>query len=173
MSGEELPSLDPDASPEEQKELIKQASEQKYQEQQAQHAAMLEAVAQGENGISVEKYEWVELGNVDAKVKAWMPGEAMDSITKASRLSQRESLHDATESFHTMVEGMTQVTEVLKYQSVETTDQKEIREFWVGMYDEWGVNGFQEAAGIVLEPATNDREEKEAAVDSFPENESG
>lgn len=149
-------------------ELIERARDTK-QELDARENEMLRAVASGEDGLDVERYETVQVGEVNVEAKAWLPGKAQDTIQHAYRLAERENLEDAQESIYTMIEGMTVVTEGLEHphSGAEIADKESIRQFWRGMYDQWGVIGFQKAASKVLEPANEDMEEKANAADGF------
>lgn len=149
-------------------ELIESAKESK-QDLDADQNEMLAAVASGEDGLGVEKYETVQIGEVEATVKAWLPGDTQDTIQHAHRLAQRENMEDAQESIYTMIEGMTTVTERLDHIESETVfeEKEKIRNFWNGMYGQWGVQGFQQAASIVLEPANDEMEDMSNAVDGF------
>jgi hypothetical protein len=155
-------------------ELIQRAKETK-QKQDARQSKMLDAVASGDDGIGIEKYETVQIGQLEAKVKAWLPGDAQTEIQNAYRLAQRENLDDAQESIFTMVEGMTTVTESLKHlPSGDIEEDKEaIREFWKGMYGQWGIQGFQEAAHKALEPANNRMDNMRDSANGFRADESG
>lgn len=150
-------------------EEIKQKAAESKHEQDAEQAALLDAVAKGDDGIDVEEYEWVNVGEVDVKVKAWMPGESLDAIESANRLAKRDNMSDSMESIHTMIEGMTAVTETLKNDdlNIEHTKKETIRKFWRGMLDKWGIEGFQKSAEIILQPASEDLEEKSNAAEGF------
>lgn len=149
-------------------ELIEGAKESK-QDFDAKTNELLNAVGRGEDGLDVEKYETVEVGEVEVVVKAWLPGEAQDTIQHAQRLAQRENMDDAQESIYTMIEGVTTVTERISLPgSDESIESKEdIRQFWRGVYDKWGIVGFQEGAQRALKPATDEMEELSNTVDGF------
>lgn len=149
-------------------ELINRAKETK-QDLDAEQNEMLAAVASGDEGLDVEKYETVQIGEAEATVKAWLPGDTQDTIQHAHRLAQRENMDDAQESIYTMIEGMTTVTERLYHPESDTVfeEKEKIRNFWNGMYGQWGVQGFQQAASIVLEPANEEMEDMSNAVDGF------
>jgi len=150
------------------KELIQDAKETK-QEHEAKQSEMLDAVAQGDDGIDVEDYETVIVGKVEVTAKAYMPGESLNTIERAQRLAKRENVDAAIESIATMTEAMTVVTERLKHTETGAVIESDgnIREFWQGMFEKWGVDGYQQAAMTVLEPATEDMEEKAEAAESF------
>ena len=110
----------------------------------------------------------MQLGSVDVKVKAWMPGESLNAIERAQRLSERENMQDAIEGIETLKTGMTAVTVELQLgEDITITESEDIRGFWDGFVDKWGVPGLQEAAETVLKPATDDMEDKADAADGF------
>lgn len=150
-------------------ELINQARQEKAQADAAQ-SAMLDAVASGDEGIDVERYETVSVGDVQITVKAWMPGGSVESIERAQRLSQRESVDDALEALSVMRDAMTDVTERLEYGEHTVEDKQDIRRFWKGMVDKWGFDGFRQATETVLKPATQNMEEKSEAAQKFRRN---
>jgi len=149
-------------------ELIQDAKESKH-ELEAKQSEMLAAVASGEDGIDVEDYAEVQVGEVTVTAKAYMPGESLSTIKRAQRLAKRDNLEAALDSISTMTDAMTVVTERLEHPQSNTvmdTDEN-IREFWKGMFSEWGVEGFQQAAEKVLEPASEDMEQKSQSAKSF------
>lgn len=148
------------------KELIEDAKSTK-EEVDRKQSAMLDAVAEGDNAVHEKEYEWVKIGEVDAKVKAWLPGSSIDTITRAQKLAQRENIDDSMQSIETMIDGMVSVTEALEVDGFDTSETAEIREFWQGLFNRYGVAGFQTAAQTVLEPAAEDFEAKSGAVDGF------
>jgi hypothetical protein len=149
-------------------ELISDAKETKH-ELEAKQSEMLEAVASGDDGIDVEDYATVQVGEVEVRAKAYMPGESLSTIKRAQRLAKRENLEAALDSINTMTDAMTVVTERLDHAPSGTVieSNEEIRTFWKGMFQEWGVNGFQQAAEKVLEPASEDLESKAESAESF------
>ena len=149
-------------------ELIADAKETKH-ELEAKQSEMLAAVASGDEGIDVEDYETVQVGEVEVTAKAYMPGESLSTIKRAQRLAKRDNLEAALDSISTMTDAMTVVTERLEHSQSDTVmeDKEVIREFWKGMFSEWGVEGFQQAAEKVLEPASEDMEEKANSAQSF------
>lgn len=151
------------------KEELLEATNDTAAEKKAEQTELLAAVAEGEQGISVEDYEWVQIGQVDVKVKAWMPGESLNAIERAKRLAERENTSDTLEGIATMKDGMTAVTETIKLESrdIEVADEEDIRDFWGGMVNTWGIEGFQEAADIVLEPAVTDLKSKGETANGF------
>jgi len=170
MTDSELPSIDPEDDPETQKEKLRQATEQRKQTRDAQHAAMLNAVAGGEDGIDVGEYEWVQIGEVDILVKTFIPGKSLNTIQKAQRLASRENVDAALDSIYTMTEALTVVTERIEYDETTVEQNEQIRDFWEGMFEKWGVEGFQSAADTALEPASEDMEAKADAAEGFRSN---
>jgi len=150
-------------------EDIKQKAREQKSQREASQAALLDAVAEGEDSIAVENYEWVSVGQVDVKAKAWMPGESLEAIEQAQRLAKRENLSDTMDSIHTVIEGVTAVSERLEHQEEDIAfeNKEDIRKFWKGMLNKWGIEGFQKSAQVVLKPATDDMEAKADAADGF------
>lgn len=149
-------------------ELIEDAKETKH-ELEAQESEMLQAVASGDDAIEVGDTETVQVGEVTVTVKSYMPGDSLNSIKRAQNLAKRENVEAAVDSIHTMCEGMTVVTERLEHPESGTVfeDSERIRGFWKGMFNEWGIQGFQQAAQTVLEPASEDMEQKADSAQSF------
>lgn len=165
---QEPPKIDAE-DPEERRKQLKEAAKEHRQQAEADHSALLDAVESGDEALSVREYETVSIGDVNATVKAWMPGNAIDAVEQANRLAQRDNLDSTVESVHTMLDGLTIVTEELEHatKDVHFEDDDKVRGFWKRYWKRYGVDGLQKASDVVLDPATNNRQTERDAMNGF------
>lgn len=135
------------------KELIEEAQETKQQYDE-QHAELLDAVESGEE-FQVEDYEWVNLGELEIKVKTWFPGDTLDKLT-----SLEEGDATAQESINATIEAFTKLTEQIRKDD-PVTDREGIESFWLVYYDKWGSQGLFEAMDVIASPAIDNSNEKQ------------
>jgi hypothetical protein len=152
---------EPDVDPEAQREeLIREHDKAKRQYEQ-EKGELLEAVKQEEE-FEHESYEWVELGDVEIKVKAWIPGDAMDTINQFAQADQSGEIPD----FAALVDAAKQLTEVIRSGDVSWQTEGRINDFWDTYYNEHGSNVVYAAAERVYQPALENMEQR--APQSFP-----
>jgi hypothetical protein len=152
---------EPDVDPEAQEEkLIKEAEQAKRQHQQ-EKGELLEAV-KNEEEFTHESYEWVELGDVELKVKSWIPGESMDAINKFAQADQSGEIPNFSE----LIEAAKELTEVVRTANVNWQTQAKVNDFWDSYYNEHGSNVIYAAAERVYQPALENMEQR--APESFP-----
>jgi predicted RNase H-like HicB family nuclease len=155
MSDSDLPSIDPDAdSPEEQKQKIKEATKQRHQERRQEHNKALEKIAEGED---FEHYETVTLGQLEMEVKAWMPGDVEETVTRANQLAEENDPSAVRESMETMLSALGEITVSNQYDTA----------FWRAYYSEYGPQGLMIAVETVLGPAVEELEKTEEQAKSF------
>lgn len=139
--------------------LMEDAAQTK-QELEAEQAQALAAIR---SGGDLEEYETVELGELELEVKAWVPGSVAHTIRRARRLSQAEDLDTMLESMETMLSALDEISRSDTYNMA----------FWREYYDEWGPEGVFLAVDTLLDPAFENKESAEEAVESFPADEQG
>jgi len=169
MEKNEPPRIDPEASYDERKKQLKEWAKEHKQRKEIDHSEMLSAIESGDEALNVESYEEVTIGEVQATVKAWMPGDAIDAVEQASRLSQREQLQDTLESVHTMLEALTVITEELDHLESEEvyTDKEKIRDFYKHYWKTYGVEGLQAISDTMLDPATETHQRERDSMNGF------
>lgn len=143
-------------------ELIEKVGEKRQEDEQA-HQALLNAVSEGEE-FEVENYEWVQLGNVDVKVKTWFPGDVIDKISSFS--AEEINPSEAQSAIHSTVDALGQMTEMVESGDVRVNNESGIRSFYKQYYDKWGDQGLEMAVKTILEPA-QDNSDKSDVMDSF------
>lgn len=144
---------------EKRQELIKDAKQTK-EELEAKQA---EALKEIETGQELERYETVQLGNLDLEVKAWIPGGMVEDINHANNLAQRNDPQAMMDSINTMLSVLEDMT----------TDPTYSMAFWRQHFQKWGPEGLQSAVETVLEPAQDRMEDKQDALDGFRPNVEG
>lgn len=136
------------------------AKQERLEEQQS---AMLEAVADGDD-FEVESYEWVSLGNVDLKVKAWFPGETLEEI--AGFASGEMDIQNAEKGIDANISALTSMTEIISGDESQFDTTPEIRSFWKSGFGKWGDQFLAQAVETVITPA-KENSDTEDVVDSF------
>lgn len=134
-------------------ELITDAAQTK-QEFDAKQENALDAISEGGN---LERYETVELGNLEVEVKAWLPGGVADTVQEAAELGESDDLGEVKKSMETMLDALAEMTVSDDYGLV----------FWREYYTRYGPEGLVMAVESVLEPATEELESKRDGVESF------
>lgn len=143
---------------EEHKQELYEKTANKRQEDSKRHNELLDAVAEGEE-FDVEKYEWVELGGVELKVKAWFPGGTIDKLTALG--DEPESGKEASNKIHGALDALIEMTEAIRHGDTTISAGGQIRGFYLDYYERWGDQGLMKAAEAVISPAESnaDREE--------------
>lgn len=134
-------------------QLIEETREAKRELDQAQS----EALDQIASGGDLEKFETVELGELELEVKAWLPGDVADTVEKAQRLADGDDVSDVRESMETMLDALSSMTVDAQYGTP----------FWEEFYSRYGPTGLMLAVETVLEPAQEEIENKRDAMDGF------
>jgi len=134
-------------------ELI-QSAKQSKQEREAQQNEALQAIAEGGN---LEKYETVELGDLDLEVKAWLPGDTTETVQEAQRLADTEDIQQIKRSMRTFLSALADMT----------VDDTYDLQFWRKYYQRYGPEGMIVAVETVLEPASESLDEQKEGAKSF------
>lgn len=138
---------------EKEQELLEDARQSKEELEQAQNEA-LEAIASGEE---LEQYETVSLGDLELEVKAWLPGDVEDTVLQAQQLGESEDPAEIKRSMDTMLSALAEMT------TSETYDMG----FWREFHRKWGAEGLILAVETILDPASENMEEKREGLESF------
>jgi len=152
---------EPDIDPEAQEQKLIQEAEQAKRQHEQEKGELLEAV-KNEEEFTHESYEWVELGDVELKVKSWIPGDSMDAINKFAQADQSGEIPN----FKELIEAAKELTEVVRTHDVTWETQALIDDFWDSYYAEHGSNVIYAAAERVYKPALENMEQR--APQSFP-----
>ena len=145
------------------RESLLRETKRKERKLETQQRQMLDAVAEGED-FDVETFEWVELGNVEIKVKAWFPGETLDQMSQFAT-ADPETVNPQ-ESIQANINALVEMTETITGKG-ETFDTKtEIRTFWENAFSKWGDQFLAKAVKTVVTPA-KENSDTEDVVDSF------
>jgi hypothetical protein len=140
------------------KELLESAKESK-QEREAEQNEALQAIAEGGE---LEKYETVELGELELEVKAWLPGDTTETVQEANRLADTEDIQQIKRSMRTFLQALADMT---------VSDTYDLQ-FWRKYYQRYGPEGMIVAVETVLEPASESLEEQKQGAKSFRSDES-
>ncbi len=142
------PDVDPDAHRE---QLIADAEEAQADED-AEKAALLEAVKNDEE-FTHGQTDWVELGDVELRVKAYFPGDTLDTVRQFSQ-AEEGSVPD----FAGLIDALISVTEVVRTEGVTWESDEQVSEFWDAYYSEHGTNVLLVATERVFAPAVDNME---------------
>jgi len=146
---------EPDIDPEAQEQKLIQEAEQAKRQHEQEKGELLEAV-KNEEEFTHESYEWVELGDVELKVKSWIPGESMDAINKFAQADQSGEIPN----FKELIEAAKELTEVVRTADVTWETQALVDDFWDSYYAEHGSNVIYAAAERVYKPALENMEQR-------------
>lgn len=135
-------------------ELKKADLRESISEQQARQEAALNQIAAGGQ---LERYETVQLGDLEIEVKGWLPGDVEQTVRKAEQIAQDGDHKAAVESIETFLSALAEMTRN------EDFDLG----FWRDFYERWGPEGVLLAAEKVFEPAVDSMEDKQEAIDGF------
>jgi hypothetical protein len=127
------------------KELINEAKETKEQIERKQNEALAE-IAKGEG---LEQYETVEMGQLEMEVKAWVPGDATNSISQAAELAQSGDIGKIQESMEKFLPALDELTVSNEYSMG----------FWREYYNRYGPQGMLIAVERVCGPAFEELDE--------------
>lgn len=144
---------------EKEQELLEDARQSKAELEAAQNEA-LEAIASGEE---LEQYETVSLGELELEVKAYLPGDVEDTVLQAQQLGESEDPAEIKRSMETMLSALAEMT---------TSDTYNMG-FWREFHRKWGANGLILAVETILDPASENMEDKRDAMDGFRSNVEG
>ena len=142
------PDVDPDAHRE---QLIADADKAQAEADQEKQA-LLDAVKNDEE-FAHGKTEWIELGDVELKVKAYFPGDTVDTVQNFSEIDDGE-----VPNFSELIVALADVTEVIRKEGVTWEGDDKITEFWQAYYDEHGTNVILIATERVFGPAIDTME---------------
>jgi hypothetical protein len=134
-------------------ELIEEAKADKKELDDAQNEAL--AAIASEDGL--EDYATVELGELEMKVRAWLPGDVEDTVLQAQQLGDSEDPAQIKRSMETMLSALAEMT---------VSDDYDMA-FWREFHDRYGANGLIMAVNTILEPANQAMEERRDGVDGF------
>lgn len=126
-------------------ELINDAKETKERIERKQNEALAE-IAKGED---LEQYETISLGNLEMEVKAWVPGDATNSISQAAQLAQSGNIADIQDSMEQFLPALDELTVSNDYSMG----------FWREYYNRYGPQGMLIAVEKVCGPAFEELEE--------------
>jgi len=146
---------EPDIDPEAQEQKLIQEAEHAKRQHEQEKGELLEAV-KNEEEFTHESYEWVELGDVELKVKSWIPGDSMDAINNFAQADQSGQIPDFSE----LIEAAKELTEVVRTADVTWETQALIDDFWDSYYAEHGSNVIYAAAERVYKPALENMEQR-------------
>lgn len=139
---------------EKREELISDTEAAKRQAEQEQ-AELLEAL-EAEEEFEHRSYEWVEIGDVELKVKTWLPGDVNDTIQAYAEAEQSGDVPD----FEPMIEAAKTQTEVVRTADVSWSTDAKISKFWDMYYSEHGSNVLLTVFDRVFDPAIDGIENK-------------
>jgi hypothetical protein len=122
----------------------------------ARHEAALAEIAAGED---LERYETVQLGDLDIDVKAWLPGEVERTVQHAQAVAQSEDAERVRESMETMLSALESMTKSDDYNM----------DFWRLYYERYGPEALLIAVETIMQPASESLEQTKEAVDGFRE----
>ena len=126
-----------------QQELLEDARNEKEQREAAQNEALRE-IAKGDD---LTEYEVIQLGQLDMRVKAWVPGTATQPIhnaaQKADSLDDDAGMAEVSESMEAFLPALDELTVSSDYD----------RSFWRMYYEKFGPQGMIEAVNRVCGPA--------------------
>ena len=151
---------DLDFDPEKRREqLIRETEDAKRQAEQEKQE-LLQAV-ENEEEFEHRTYEWVELGDVEMKVKAWFGGDGIDVIKRFGQAEQEGQIPE----FRDLIEVAKTQTEVVRTADISWSTDAKINEFWDMYYQEHGSNTLYVALERVFTPALENMEGR--VPDSF------
>src|SRR6056297_64191 len=162
MTEPDLSHIDPD---EKAQELEQDAEHAKRQAQQEE--AELLAAVENEEEFEHETYRWVEIGDVEFKVREWMAGEVIDAITEYVNADTEAEIPD----FERMLNAAKIQTEVIRTGDVSWSTDAKIDAFWDSYYQKHGSTVLDNAFEIIFDPAINQMGGR--VPDSFPGEQSG
>jgi hypothetical protein len=141
--------IDPDKRRE---ELIEETEAAKRQHEQ-ELTELTQAVKNDEE-LEHDQYDWVEVGDVEMKVKAWLPGDTMDTLEEYSEADESGSMPPISD----IVDIAISQTEVIRSGDVSWSKQSQIQAFWEKYYEEQGDTVLEVALNRVLDPALDKRQ---------------
>jgi len=156
MTEPDLSHIDPDEKAQELEQDAEHAKRQAQQEEQE----FLQAL-ENEEEFEHKTYEWIEIGDVELKVRGWMAGDVIDTVQSYVEAEQEGEIPD----FSPMVDAAKTQTEVVQTADVRWTTEAKVNRFWEMYYDEHGSNVLAVAFSRVFDPAIEDMEGK--LPDSF------
>lgn len=158
---QELPSIDPDASPEEQKEVILEASKQQKQASDEAQAELLDSLSE-EHGTERVQTPVTLAGDVTGTVDVELNGELMDRFgVMEERL---EELEDGERGLYRIGEAAEDVSQLLADMLVEPEYNKE---FFYGVYEDTNLNAVGALLERVSEAIEDERERMAGAAEGF------
>jgi len=156
MTEPDLSHIDPEAKKAELEQDAEHAKRQAQQEEQE----FLQAL-ENEEEFEHKTYEWIEIGDVELKVRGWMAGDVIDTVQSYVEAEQEGEIPD----FAPMVDAAKTQTEVVQTADVRWTTEAKVNRFWEMYYNEHGSNVLAVAFSRVFDPAIEDMEGK--LPDSF------
>jgi hypothetical protein len=162
MTDPDLSHIDPDAKKAELEQDAEHAKRQAKQEE-----AELLAAVENEEEFEHESYRWVEIGDVEFKVREWMAGEVIDAITQYVEADTEADIPDFTR----MLNAAKIQTEVIRTGDVSWSTDAKIDAFWDSYYQKHGSTVLDNAFEIIFNPAINQMGGR--VPDSFPGEQSG
>jgi transcriptional regulator of NAD metabolism len=135
------------------KALIEDAAKTKAKLEEKQNEA-LQAISEGGD---LEKYEVVELGELELEVKAWLPGDTTETVQEAQRLAEEENIRAIKRSMQTFLSALADMT----------VDDTYDLQFWRKYYQRYGPEGMIVAVEAVLGPAGDSLEKQKQGAESF------
>jgi len=148
-----IPEMTAEEKEQKAQELKERAKDTKQELDKRQEEA-LQKISQGED---FEKYETVSLGELEVEVKAWLPGDTEEIVTRASELAEQENPGAVRESMESMLVALDEMT----------TNPDFGRSFWQKYYSEYGPEGLIVAVETILGPAIESAQDREESVKSF------
>jgi len=139
--------------PEEQREQLLEETEAEARQYEQEQAELLEAVKEGEE-YEHDSYEWVELGTAEIKVKAWLPGDVIDTLEGLAEAEQDGNAARVSD----VVDAAIAQTEVIRAGDVSWSTDVRIRDFWEQYYEEHGDTVLEVAAEEILDPALENQQ---------------
>jgi len=140
-------------------ELTQQAKETKDAQEEA-HAAMLDAVAEGEE-FQIEDYEWVELGSAELKVKTWYPGDLLNNVADRQEEVSKDGGDSVRQYIELNIDILTSQTEVVRAAGSEWTEKAQIRSFFEKFFERFGLTGIERAIDRVSAPVSDNSDEED------------
>ncbi len=138
---------DPDARRE---QLIDDAKQAK-REHDAEQAELLDAVKNDKEFVH-DGHEWVEVGDVEFRVRTDLPGDVIDTLQTFS------AGDDELPDMRPLVNVATRMTDVIRTEGTMWETEAKIREFWQAYYHEHGDIVLEVVSDRILSPALDKRQ---------------
>ena len=129
------------------KQEFLESVEEDYRAQKREQEKALAELAQASD---LEHYETRKIGDVEFRVKAWVPGDIMDDFSDIYGAVVNEHVEQIGSELRKMCRVLATLTENSIYDE----------QFWQSYYTEWGPVGIMEVFEVLSEPAMSEMEKR-------------